>query len=116
VGHSLLKLFGSGAVHPTKDAGGQLKDGPGAGAGGVGAGGVGGGGFGLGATGLGVGGFGAGGGTGTGFGSVAPYVGIGVTGPGGTGLGGNDDCNERVQNATSSAFITNFPSTCLLLL
>ena len=38
------------------------------------------------------------------------------TGPGGTGLGGNDDCNERVQNATSSAFITNFPSTCLLLL
>ena len=53
MGHSLLKLFGSGAVHPTKDAGGQLKDGPGAGAGGVGAGGVGGGGFGLGATGLG---------------------------------------------------------------
>ena len=40
-------------MHPTKDAGGQLKDGPGAGAGGVGAGGVGGGGFGLGATGLG---------------------------------------------------------------
>ena len=38
-------LFGSDAVHPTKDTGGQLKDGPGAG-------GVGGGGFGLGATGL----------------------------------------------------------------
>ena len=72
---------------------------------------------------MGTGGGVAGGGTGTG-GSVGSttYVGIGVDtagggtsgGVGGVGGGGNDDCNDRVQNATSSVMSTSLSLFCFL--
>jgi len=54
VGHSSVKSVGSGAVHPTNEAGGQLNVG-GVGGGGVGVGGVGVGGGGVGGVGVGGG-------------------------------------------------------------
>jgi len=92
VGHSSSKSCGSGAVHPTNSADGQLNVGVGTGAGvtessvGFGV---------LTGTGTGAGVIGVGG-------RVGGGLGVGGRGVGGRGVGGIELCNARVQNATSS--------------